>query len=184
MSPIDDLRPAVAEYRAGLEAEIAMLHQLAALAEREREVTAAAALSVLDDISDARDRIMASLVAVESQLKPIRRRLLDSIEVIRGLDGFHELAALHREAAGLAAQIVADRRSLAGVASGGRARAPLRVGIARQERDDAGRLPPRRHPAARQRNAREPSRLSGRRCAQIFQAADARGGRHILSPLA
>jgi len=81
---MDDLRPAVAEYRAGLEAEIAMLHQLAALAEREREVTGGAALSVLDEISDARDRMMASLVAVESQLQPTRRRLLESIDVIKG----------------------------------------------------------------------------------------------------
>jgi hypothetical protein len=110
----DDLGPVVAEYRAGLEAEIAMLNQLAALADREREMTAAATLSSLDDISDARDRIMASLVAVESQLKPIRRRLLESLDVIRTLDGFAELAALHREAAGLAAQIVAtDDQSLA-----------------------------------------------------------------------
>jgi len=114
VSQPDDPRPAVAEYRAGLEAEIAMLHQLAALAEREREMTAAAALSALDSISDARDRIMANLVAVESQLKPIRRRLLESIAVVRTLDGFRELAALHREAAELAAQIVAaDDQSLA-----------------------------------------------------------------------
>jgi hypothetical protein len=111
---IDDLRPAVAEYRAGLEAEMAMLLQLAALAEREREVTATAALSALDEISDTRDRIMASLVAIESQLKPIRRQLLESIDVIRTLDGFEALAALHREAAALAAQIVAaDDHSLA-----------------------------------------------------------------------
>ena len=114
MNPIDDLRPAVAEYRAGLEAEIAMLHQLAALAEREREVTGGAALSVLDEISDARDRMMASLVAVESQLQPIRGRLLASIDAVKTLEGFHELAALHRTAAALAAQIVtADDHSLA-----------------------------------------------------------------------
>lgn len=114
MNRADDLRPAAAEYRAGLEAEIAMLHQLAALAAREREATAASALSVLDEISDARDRIMASLVAVESQLKPLRRQLLESIEVVRTLDDFPALAALHREAAELAAQIVAtDDHSLA-----------------------------------------------------------------------
>ena len=115
MSPSDDLRPAVSEYRAGLEAEIAMLHQLAALAAREREVTAATgSLLALEEISDARDQVMASLVAVESQLKPIRRQLLESIDRTRSIEGFQALAALHRQAAALAAEIVAaDDHSLA-----------------------------------------------------------------------
>jgi hypothetical protein len=112
VSPID-LRPAITEYRAGLEAEIAMLHQLAALAVREREVTAAGSLAGLDEISDARDKVMGSLVAIESQLKPIRRQLLESVEQLRAVEGFQELAALHREAAALAAEVMtADDHSL------------------------------------------------------------------------
>ena len=114
MNRVDALRPALAEYRAGLEAEIAMLHQLAGLAVREREMTATGQISALNEISDARDRIMASLVAVESQLKPIRERLLDSLDVMRTVEDFRALAALHREAASLAAEIVAaDDSSLA-----------------------------------------------------------------------
>jgi len=110
----DDLIVVVGQYRAGLEAEIAMLHQLAALAAREREVTASDSLSALDEISDARDRVMASLVAVESQLKPLRRQLLNELDRVRALPGFGEVADLHQEAAALAAEIVAtDDHSLA-----------------------------------------------------------------------
>lgn len=112
MTPTE-LAPLVVQYRAGLEAEIAMLHHLAALAVREREVTATGALSALQEITDARDRIMASLVAVESQLKPVRRELAQARSQLAHVPGFDELAALHEQAADLAAHIVAtDQHSL------------------------------------------------------------------------
>jgi hypothetical protein len=111
---LGELLPAVTQYRAGLDAEIAMLHQLAALAVREREVTATGSLLELDEISDGRDRVMASLVTVESQLKPIRRVLLESLDRLKAHPAFAALAALHQEAAALAADIVAsDDQSLA-----------------------------------------------------------------------
>ena len=59
-----ELLPLVTQYRAGLEAEIAVLRQLATLAAREREVTATGPLSALHEITDGRDRLMASLVAI------------------------------------------------------------------------------------------------------------------------
>src|SRR4029078_11890712 len=62
----------------------------------------------------ARDRVMASLVTVESQLKPIRRVLLESLDLLKEHPEFAALAAPHHEAATLAADIVAnDDQSLA-----------------------------------------------------------------------
>lgn len=108
------LLPLMTEYRAGLEAEIAMLRRLAALAASERDATEAGQTDTLHDISDARDRVMASLVAIESQMKPIRLTLFEARERLRHLDQFAELSALHKEAAALASEIMAnDEHSLA-----------------------------------------------------------------------
>ena len=110
----DDLLPIVVQYRAGLEAEIALLHRLASLADREREVTASGSLAALDEISDARDGVMASLVAVESQLTAVRRVLVATRQRLAGSDAFEELTALHKEAAALASSIMtSDTHSMA-----------------------------------------------------------------------
>lgn len=110
----NDLLPLVTQYRAGLEAEIALLQRLAALAEREREVTASGSLVALNEISDARDGVMASLVAVEAQLTSVRRILVDTRERLAGSEAFEELTALHKEAADLASSIMtADVHSMA-----------------------------------------------------------------------
>jgi hypothetical protein len=110
----NDLLPLVTQYRAGLEAEIALLQRLAALAEREREVTASGSLAALNEITDARDGVMAGLVAVEAQLTPVRRELVAARERLAGSEVFDELTALHREAANLATSIMgADTQSMA-----------------------------------------------------------------------
>lgn len=110
----NDLLPLVTQYRAGLEAEIALLQRLAALAEREREVTASGSLVALNEISDARDAVMASLVEVEAQLTSVRRILVATRERLAGSEAFEELTALHKEAADLANSIMtADVHSMA-----------------------------------------------------------------------
>jgi hypothetical protein len=108
------LLPMLVEYRAGLEAELALLRQLAALSAREREQTVGQRLDDLDQITDARERVMATLVSIESQLRPIRQALVESREQLLGLPEFHQVVALHREAAALAESVVAaDGESLA-----------------------------------------------------------------------
>lgn len=109
----NDLLPLVTQYRAGLEAEIALLQRLAALAAREREETASGSLAALTEITDARDGIMANLVAVEAQLAPARRALVAARERLAGCAEFDELTALHKEAAALASTIMtADSHSM------------------------------------------------------------------------
>ena len=102
----------IIEYRAGLEAEIALLRHLATLAERERELTHSAQLNGLDDVTDARDQVMAALVSLEAGLKPVRQELRHPGELAR-LPEYRELSALHEEAAALAHEILAaDTHSL------------------------------------------------------------------------
>jgi hypothetical protein len=106
VNPPNELLPLIVQYRAGLEAEIALLRQLSALAARERETTASGELGPLDDITDARDRVMASLVSIESQLRPVRQTLAAARDRLRGVEAFDELRVLHDQAATLAEHIV------------------------------------------------------------------------------
>jgi hypothetical protein len=102
----------ITEYRAGLEAEIALLRHLATLAAREREVTESGRLDSLDDVTDARDQVMTALVSLEAGLRPIRHALRDPGELVH-LREFRELTALHEEAAALADEILSsDAQSL------------------------------------------------------------------------
>ena len=102
----------ITEYRAGLEAEIALLRHLATLAAREREVTESARFDALDDVSEARDQVMAALASLEAGLRPIRHALRDPGELVH-LQEFRELTAMHEEAADLAEQILrSDERTL------------------------------------------------------------------------
>ena len=71
----------ITEYRAGLEAEIALLRHLATLAARERELTQSAQLDGLDDVTDARDQVMAALVSLEAGLRPVRQELRHPAEL-------------------------------------------------------------------------------------------------------
>lgn len=112
MSP-DDLRALVSQYRAGLEAEMALLHQLETLAARQRELSQSHDLTDVAPMVDARDRVMANLVAVEHELKPIRTALAEHRTELEHLPDYEQLAQHHREAAALVATILdADQRSM------------------------------------------------------------------------
>jgi hypothetical protein len=108
-----DLRSLVAHYRAGLEAEMALLHQLEGLSEQQRQATLAADFAALPPINDARDGTMANLVTIEHELKPIRQRLLEERHRLAHLPEFEQVIAAHHQAAALVSAIlVSDRESL------------------------------------------------------------------------
>lgn len=108
-----DLPPLVAQYRAGLEAEMTLLHRLEQLAVRQRETTELGDFEALALVTDQRDHVMAGLVTIEHELKPIRMALLEYRRTLEEIDEFHDVAALHREAAALVERIVTqDRNSL------------------------------------------------------------------------
>lgn len=111
MTP-DGLLELVAQYRAGLEAEIVLLRRLEALSTRQRELTQAGDLKDLSDIVDARDRTMAGLVAIEHELRPVREQLSEHREALAEVEAFKDVAALHTEAGALVNGIVtADKDS-------------------------------------------------------------------------
>lgn len=105
MTP-DDLGALVAHYRAGLEAEIVLLHRLEALSVRQREITRDGDLDTLTEVADERDRVMAGLVAIEHELKPIRAGLASEQDALKSVPAFQEVAALHAEAGTLITGIV------------------------------------------------------------------------------
>ena len=113
MSTPVELVQLMAQYRAGLEAEMVLLHRLERLADRQRSASQEGDLPLLNEVTDDRDRMMANLVRIEHELKPVRLTLLDRREEIGELPEFKELIALHRDAAALVTAIVGyDRDSL------------------------------------------------------------------------
>jgi hypothetical protein len=109
----DELRAIVTQYRAGLEAEMALLHQLEALAARQREASQSGQTSELPGLVDARERVMANLVAIEHELKPLRTSLAEHRAAIEALPGYDHLTEQHREAAALVESILStDQQSM------------------------------------------------------------------------
>lgn len=112
MSP-DELRVLVNQYRAGLEVEMALLHQLEALADRQRESSQSGDTSGIPETIDTRDRVMANLVAIEHELKPIRAALADHRAALEHLPDYEQLAEHHRRAGALVSSILAvDAQSM------------------------------------------------------------------------
>ena len=108
-----DLHAILAEYRTGLDAELALLRQLDTLSVRNREAVASADLSVMRDVHAARDAAMTGLVNVEHDLVPLRAALIEHRELLKNTREFQAVAALHAEAAEMVNRIIAsDRESM------------------------------------------------------------------------
>ena len=113
MSVRGDAAALLAQYRAGLDAELTLLDRLKELADQQREASSAGDLEALDIISDARDAVMANLVTLEHQLKPLRLTLANRAGELADDPHFQEVAARHRDAAARVATILtSDRESL------------------------------------------------------------------------
>jgi len=114
MSDKGDVAALLTQYRAGLDAELTLLERLTELAEQQREASRVGDLEALGVVSDARDSVMANLVTIEHELKPIRLTLANRAGELADDPQFQDVAARHREAAArVAAILIADRESLA-----------------------------------------------------------------------
>jgi len=108
-----ELETALASYGAGLEAELSLLRQLQALAEREQEASLSDDLELVTRISDDRARLMTGLLIVENGIKLLRPLLSDYRSEAELLPGFPDVAALHRVANRLVNTILtADQETL------------------------------------------------------------------------
>jgi hypothetical protein len=131
----DELRRLIEQYRAGIDAELALLRQLADLAGSQRAVTNPPDLNAFDDVADRRDEIMGNLVTIEEGLRPVRQQLTAHREVASRLEGYAEVARLHRHAGELVNAILqTDQQSLASLADLDLAR---RSAVASLERGEA-----------------------------------------------
>jgi hypothetical protein len=100
---------ALTQYRAGLEAELALLHQLTALptaGRRPEAMTAGARSATADD----RDRVMANIASIEHDLTPVRAALSAAGATLRGMPAFEAVVELHHQAGELVARILASDR--------------------------------------------------------------------------
>ena len=103
----------IAQYHAGLEAELALLDRLEGIAGRQREASETRDMDALQAATDERDRAMGVLVVIEHELKPIRLSLLEKREALTQLPEFEAVAALHQHAAARIAAILAgDSKAL------------------------------------------------------------------------
>jgi len=103
---LDALREWLAVYGPGLEAEVSLLHQLKRLALEQHDAMGHNDLRQLSLIAQDRERIMAALVKIEHELRPAREALAQQREEAASLDGFTDVAELHRIAQDLVATIV------------------------------------------------------------------------------
>jgi hypothetical protein len=99
MTETPEFTALVAEYRAGLDVELVLLHRIESLAGQQREASRAGDLTLLGAVSDQRDRVMASLVTLENQLKPMRLKLAEKYKQLADDPRFKDLVARHKDAA-------------------------------------------------------------------------------------
>lgn len=130
----DEIAGLLDQYRAGIEAELTLLQQLADTARAQRDVTQTSDFAAFGSVADARDRIMRSLVTIEEGLRPVRHALTEYRHVTAQIDGYEEVARRHREAAQLVNEILAtDQQSIAELANAELARRSAVAGLERGE---------------------------------------------------
>lgn len=107
----------IEQYREGLDAELALLRQLAEVAGRQGVRSRAGDSQAFAADADERDRLMRGLVTVEAGLRAVRARLSEHREAARHLKGFEEVTSLHRDAADMVNRIMStDQQSLRALA--------------------------------------------------------------------
>lgn len=124
----------VAQYRVGLETELVLLRQLAALAEHQQSSSQARDFETLSRHSDDRDRVTRGLAVVEKGLGPVRERLATDKELTMTTPGWGAIVQLRHEAAALVSQVqAADRESLRLLADAEMARRAALSGLEKGE---------------------------------------------------
>ncbi|MFN7977169.1 MAG: hypothetical protein U0P30_03480 [Vicinamibacterales bacterium] len=112
-----ELRDGLAQFRAGLEAEIGLLEQLVQVSARQRGESERRDFDRLGLAGAERDRLTQALVAIETGLTELRRRLAVHRERTMHLPGYGDVVALRQQASALVARILAtDEQSMQSLA--------------------------------------------------------------------
>ena len=128
-----ELEDVLVEYRAGLDAELALLRRLALVPLGHTSPSSAGQVPVSEAMEE-RDSLMASLVSIEHHLRPLRDVLSAQRDALRTLPMFPAVAALHREAGDLVARLVAsDEGALAALREAEQARRFAATAVERGE---------------------------------------------------
>lgn len=106
-----ELELTLEEFRKGLETELALLRQLQAIALQQREVTAARDFDRFKIVSDERDRLTRSLLAVEQGLAESRDLLTRLREQASSIPTYGTILALRQASTDLVNDILASDRS-------------------------------------------------------------------------
>jgi hypothetical protein len=131
---LDEAARLLEQYRAGIDAELALLRQLADVARDQREVTAAADFQAFNSIADRRDGIMRSLVTIEENLRALRVELTAHRDIARQVGGYDAVVNRHREATDLVNMILTtDQQSIAALADAELARRSAMASLERGE---------------------------------------------------
>jgi hypothetical protein len=107
------LSAVLADYGAGLDAAMRLLLQLEELAERQRALPLATDTNALTALVVVRQRLLDGLVALETQLRPLRERIMGQLDLARTVPGFQVVSERHRAVAAAVERIMAvDKESL------------------------------------------------------------------------
>ena len=129
-----ELEVALDEFRRGLEAELALLRQLRAVAGQQRAVSDGHDFERFQAVSDERDRLTRSLLAIEQDLAVARATLRGLHEEASGLPQHSTVLALRQASTDLVNEILAcDQDAMKALANAELAR---RAALASLERGE------------------------------------------------
>jgi hypothetical protein len=131
---LHELDALLEQFRTGLEAEIVLVRQLEALAERQTLSSTSRNFEQLATESDERDRLTRSLVAIEEGLTHLRECLSTVRTAAASRPTFSVIVELRRQAADAVGRVLsADRESLKSLADAEMARRAAMAGLEKGE---------------------------------------------------
>lgn len=130
----DEVTAHLDQLRLGLEAELALLRQLQAVAAQQRADSEARDFERLRHSSDERDRLTRSLIAIEQGLAEHRAVLADARELAATVPAYGSVLALRQASSDLVSEILAsDRDAMRVLADAELARRAALSGLERGE---------------------------------------------------
>jgi hypothetical protein len=112
-----ELELTLEEFRRGLEAELSLLRQLQAVAAEQRTVSDARDFDRFQSVSDERDRLTRSLLAMEHGLADTRAALREWRDIAAGIPVYGTILALGQSSTSLVNEILeSDREAMRALA--------------------------------------------------------------------